>query len=184
MEGISDPQLLQQIGSGQLPALTELYQRHASTLLGLLVRIVPQKPDAEDLLQEVFMQVWRDASKFSPERGQPLVWMALIARSRALDHLRKSKRLPKPTACTETAPAWEKETDALETAEHGGLVRGALAKLPSEQSEPISMAFYDGLTHKEIAQLQGLPLGTIKTRIRQGMLRMRDILAQQIKVAS
>lgn len=178
----SDQHLLARVAEGDLHSFAEFYDRHAARTLGLIHGMVRHAADAEDLLQEVFAQVWAEAGRYDPQRSQPLFWLGLIARSRALDSLRRARRRGDGPGAAETAQQ-DGVADAAELAESAGLVRGALTRLPREQSEVIRLAFYRGFTHAEISALRGIPLGTVKTRIRLGMRRMREILAQ-VKVSA
>jgi RNA polymerase sigma-70 factor (ECF subfamily) len=174
---LSDEELVEQMSAGDESALKELYDRHARQVLGLLIRFVPQRVDAEDLLQVTFLEAWRKAKNYHPSRGRPIVWLCLIARSRALDWLR---RKPAIEPLSEFAGIANKETVAsVEQQESSERIQEALARLPREQSTVISLSFFDGLTHEQISVQQGVPLGTVKTRIRQGMSRLGHLLRKQ-----
>jgi RNA polymerase sigma-70 factor (ECF subfamily) len=173
----SDQQLLARVASGDRAAFGEFYDRHSGRIFALLQRLLRVRPEAEDALQETFWQVWRRAGAYDAARGSPGLWLVMIARSRALDRLRGLERIPPRLPQTESAT----DTDASELAEQSEasrLARSALARLPAEQSRAISLAFYSGLTHEQIAEAQGVPLGTIKTRIRLGMRRLREMLVE------
>ena len=171
-----DRELLTRIAGGDRAAFVEFYDRHAPRVLGLLVKWVRRRADAEDLLQEVFWQVWSRAGQYDATRSPPEVWLLLIARSRALDHL----RIRRPVAeVEEYEPATcEAPSEGFERVEAEGCLRDALQRLPQDQSEAIRLAFLAGLTHSEIAGRLKVPLGTVKTRIRLGMNRLRDILQE------
>lgn len=171
----SDAELLGRIASGDREAFATLYDRYAPRAYGLLLRVLRNRADADDVLQETFLQVWRQAIRFDPSRAAADVWVLLVARSRAVDRLRKrgvatTGELPDPPM--ERDPAGD-----LNRREDAGRVRTALDVLPLEQREPIRLSFFDGMTHTQIARRLGLPLGTVKTRIRLGMLRLRDRLS-------
>jgi RNA polymerase sigma-70 factor (ECF subfamily) len=172
--------LIGQIVRKNQSALAELYDRTNPLVYGLALRIVREPSVAEDIMQEVYMQVWRRADAFDPERGAVLSWIVTIARSRALDRLRSSNaRLTRENQAedldTFCSPGPDPERDISEF-EHGQLVRRFLYELPRDQRRVIELAFFHGFTHTEIASRTGLPLGTIKSRIRSGMLKLREQL--------
>jgi RNA polymerase sigma-70 factor (ECF subfamily) len=160
----------------------ELYDRHSRLIFSVIVRILRSQSDAEEVLQEVFVRVWNRAETYNERLGWPAAWLARIARNRAIDRLRarraRGEHLPPlgdtpdyaegPQAITRETP--EKLAAEAATA---ATVRDALASLPEAQRSLIEAAFFDGYTHQELAHRFGLPLGTVKTRIRTGMLAMR-----------
>ena len=169
----TDAALIGRIAEGRdAAAFAALYDRLAPHALGLLFRVLRNRPDAEDVLQETFLQVWNQAERFDPARSVPLGWVLMIARSRATDRLR---RKPRP-ACESVpdVPTAGDPTAGLQATETAGRMSAALGGLPPEQAVPIRLAFYEGLTHERIAARLGIPLGTVKTRIRLGMARLRD----------
>lgn len=171
----SDAELLVRMAAGDREAFACLYDRYAARLLGLLLQFVRDRDAAEDLLQTTFLQIWKQAAKYDAKRSPVEVWMLLIARSRALDHL--DKRLPAAKANVQSdAVSNNDPAEAVELREIRGCVGDALMQLPVEQRAAIQLAFYDGLTHVEVAERQAVPLGTVKTRIRLGMNRLRTIL--------
>jgi RNA polymerase sigma-70 factor (ECF subfamily) len=140
------------------------------------------KPDAEDLLQEVFAQVWRQASNYRAERGTPEAWIINIARSRAIDKIRSMRRMDKSFVLTDDpARAESSENVELSAAESEARVtmNSALASLPEAQRKVLELAYFDGLTQSEIAERLAEPLGTVKTRIRSGLQRLKNILGAQ-----
>lgn len=173
--------LLGQIARKNERALAELYDRTSPLVYGLALRIVRERSAAEDILQEVYMQVWRLADAFDPARGTVLSWIVTIARSRALDSLRSSRALLSHENNSEEldtfhSAAPDPEHDSSES-ERVQLVRRFLSQLPTGQRRVIELAFFHGLTHSEIASQAGLPLGTIKSRIRNGMMQIRERLS-------
>jgi RNA polymerase sigma-70 factor (ECF subfamily) len=172
----ADLDLIRRTAAGDRAAFAGLYDRYAARALGLVVRILRNRTEADDVLQEVFLQVWAQAARFDPARSALDVWLLLIARSRALDRLRK--RVAAPAAELPDRPAADDPAGGLERAEQAGQLRSALDGLPPEQRESIRLAFFHGLTHEQIARQLNLPLGTVKTRIRLGMHRLRDRLAR------
>lgn len=181
----TDHELLARIAEKDTSAFDTFYARHSAQVFGLLVRILGNRAEAEDVLQEAFWQVWQQAHRYDQTRGCPAVWIAVVARTRGLDRLRQRRRASASTAstvttngtdytftlCSSTDPTLPVERD--ETAQR---LRRALDQVPSEQRQLIHLAFYDGLTHQQLAEHLELPLGTVKTRIRLGMQRLRILL--------
>ena len=185
----TDLSLLQRIAARDTAALAELYDRNSRLLFGLIVRIVRDRGEAEDILQEVFVRVWTRAETYDAQMGAPLPWIVRVARNRAIDRLRARRvraDLDTPAidfAAVETAaPATDIQTPetAVLTAERRRRLTDALAGLPAEQRQLIEAAFFEGYTHSELAQRFGLPLGTVKTRIRAGMIAMRQWLEHAV----
>ena len=177
----NDVELLKAIAARDEAALAQLYDRYPTILFGLLMRILNNREEAEDVLQETFLQVWRKAADFDESRGRPFTWLVTLARSRAIDRLRtlaSRERVAEAGAREVSEEISDAATDALKS-EQRGLVSDALAKLPDEQKRPIMLAYFDGLTQSEIATRLGAPLGTVKTRMRTGMIRLRELLAGQ-----
>lgn len=180
---ISDAELLRQVAGGDEVALAALYDRYKSILFSLIFRILHSQSEAEDILQDVFIQVWQKAAAFDEERGRAFTWLATLARSRAIDRLRQlGSRERTATEASRAAP--EEWTDAVEDAiksEQGAVVRSALAELPEEQRRTLLLAYFEGLTQTEIAEKLNAPLGTVKTRMRSGMIKLRELLGGQLK---
>ena len=169
-------------------ALAVLYDRHASRLLGFVMRFVPEQSDAESVLLEAFSQAWRDAERFSPDRGSVISWLVMIARSRALDVTRAAGRRARVTAISmDDAPPHSLEardpmsdpTYAAEHTERQERLAVALTKLSESQRQAIELTFYEGLSHSDAAERLGEPLGTIKTRIRLAMTKLRTALSSE-----
>jgi RNA polymerase sigma-70 factor (ECF subfamily) len=178
---LADQAALARIGRGDTAALAELYDRHARPIYSLALRILQDPADAEDIVQEVFAQAWRQASRYDAKRGQVAAWLLTLARSRAIDRLRARRARPEPLADQHAADAMIDQAVAADTrlvsAEQAARVRAALDALPLLQRMAIELAYYEGLTHTEIAERLEQPLGTVKTRIRTAMLKLRDSLA-------
>lgn len=171
-----DVLLLTQIAAGDRLAFETLYDRYAPQLQGLLLRILRDPADAEDTLQEVFLQVWRTAARFDAARASGKAWLFLIARSRATDRLRRRSATG---GSLEGEPAAASDPrHELERVESAGALRTALAQLPEAQRSAICLAYYGGLTYESVAREQGVPVGTIKTRIRLGMQHLRALLSR------
>jgi RNA polymerase sigma-70 factor (ECF subfamily) len=178
---VNDVELLKAVASQDEAALAQLYDRYRVILFGLLMRILNNREEAEDVLQEVFLQVWRRAADFDESRGRPFTWLVTMARSRGIDRLRtlaSRERVAVAGAKDETEAVSDAASDAFRS-EQRSLVTSALAQLPDEQQRPLILAYFDGLTQTEIAARLGAPLGTVKTRMRTGMMKLREMLAGQ-----
>lgn len=184
----TDQQLIDRIVQREAPALSDLYDRYSKLLYGIILAVVHDTDDAEDILQEVFVQVWRSASTYNATLGSLKTWLVRAAHNRAVDLLRSKRHrqrklevrgnddgateFPTPKSLVEDS-TWK----ATLHNERSGYISTALAHLPGEQSTLIEMAFLHGYTHHEIAEQTGIPLGTVKTRIRTGMVRLRTHLS-------
>jgi RNA polymerase sigma-70 factor, ECF subfamily len=180
---ISDAELLRRIADGEEEALASLYDRYKSILFSLILRILHSRPEAEDILQDVFIQVWNKAADFDEARGRPFTWLVTLARSRAIDRLRQlgSRERTAVEAGRDASDVLvDAEDDAIKS-EQGAAVRKALAELPEEQRRTLLLAYFEGLTQTEIAAKLNTPLGTVKTRMRSGMMKLRELLGAQAK---
>lgn len=179
----SDVDLLHAVARGEEVALARLYDNYRVILFGLLVRILNSRPEAEDVLQEVFLQVWNKAADFDEARGRPFTWLVTLARSRAIDRLRSLSSRER-TAQNAAHEIIEQTSDAAEDAirsEDGKVVRQALVQLPAEQRRVLELAYFEGLTQSEVATRLDTPLGTVKTRMRSGMTKLRELLGSRFK---
>ncbi len=186
-----DADLLQRIATRDETALAEFYDRHSRLAYTVIVRILGSLSDAEDVLQETFVRVWSRAETYNPLLGSPATWLARIARNRAIDRLR-ARRVRENVAIEPAVPAADDAPrsaepvtrDTPETLLEGrttaGAVRTALATLTPSQRTLIEAAFFEGYTQSELATRFGVPLGTVKTRIRTGLIAMRARLEQVI----
>lgn len=172
--------LIIRVAAGDQLAMASLYQISSRVVYGLLLRILNEHGLAEEVLLDVYMQVWRQAGSYDQGRGSPMAWMLTIARSRAIDRLRSGRQelLLRESFETveENARSEINVEEAAEIAEVQGKVREALETLPAEQREVIELAYYGGLSHSEIALQLEHPLGTVKTRVRLGMMKLRELL--------
>jgi RNA polymerase sigma-70 factor, ECF subfamily len=171
--------LIDSIAAGDQSALTTLYDSTSRLVFGLILRVVGDRSTAEEVVLDVYTQIWRQAATYDRKRGAPLAWMTTIARTRGIDRLRSSKNdltkepLDTTAEVTATTPSPE---EASVMSERRRLVRSALDMLSAEQREVIELAYYSGLSHSEIAMRLNQPLGTVKTRTRLGMMKLRDTL--------
>ena len=177
----TDQRLVRDVAAGSTDALAHLYDRHAGTVFGLARRILNRLEDAEEVVQDVFTQVWREAARYEKGRASVAGWMVMLARTRAIDRLRSRNARPdqrgmEPAVMPDVpATGWSPEEVTI-SAEDVRDVRGALAGLPEPQRALVELAYYEGLTHSEIATKTGVPLGTVKTRIRTAMTTLRGVL--------
>jgi len=173
---------LQRMARGEHAALAGCYDLMGPVVFSLAIRMLRDRPAAEDVAQDIFLQVWRQAANYDTTRGSPEAWIMMIARTRILDRLRSRSAgvVLKPVGDNlPDAPDGEDWPEDLAiTREDAVNVRKALAELPQDQKSAIELAFFDGLTHVEISEKLSVPLGTIKTRIRLGLLKIRDRLAE------
>jgi RNA polymerase sigma-70 factor (ECF subfamily) len=178
----NETDLLRRIAIGDGDALAGLFDLHSSVALGLLVRILGSRTEAEEVLQEVFLQVWTQADRYDAARSTPRGWLLMLARSRALDRLRRreARRRREELSVEEGAHLSLVQPDGmdrLEAAERQSRVSSALSLLSPEQRHCIELAFYEGLTHTQIAERLKAPLGTVKSRILLGMGKLRQALS-------
>jgi len=163
--------------------MAELYDRHSDVVFSLACRIVRLPADAEDVVQEVFTQAWRQASRYDAERASAVAWLLNITRTRAIDRLRAARtrqRISGGDERLELTPATgESQEDQVIGGERAERVRAALAVLGDAQRTAIDLAYFGGLTHGEIAERLSEPLGTVKTRIRSGLMKLRDALMER-----
>jgi RNA polymerase sigma-70 factor (ECF subfamily) len=163
--------LLKRLAAGDHGALGEFYDLFAGLVNALALRILRDVAEAEDVVQEVFVQVWRQAARYDPARGNPEAWLCTLARTRAIDRLRARLVRRRPEVA-ESAPPVTPAPNAADAL----AVRDALADLPAEQRHALELAYYEGLSQSEIARRLNQPLGTVKTRMRTAMIRLREAL--------
>ena len=176
----SGADLIKGMAAGDRDAFAQFYDRHAPLVFPLILKIVRERAEAADVLQEVFWEAWQGAAGYDPERGSPEAWMVTRARSRAIDRIRalrrRSETFVAPADEALTAAPDDPARDAAVRAEERGILRNALDRLPEAQREVIELAYYGGLTQTEIAARLKQPLGTVKTRIRLGLERLREVV--------
>jgi RNA polymerase sigma-70 factor (ECF subfamily) len=180
-ECAEDQATLTRMAQGDGDALAELYDRHARSIYSLALRILRDVPDAEDIVQEVFSQAWRQAPRYSASRGVVAAWLLTLTRSRAIDRLRARRARPDGAAddralgdIVDSGPPIDCR---IVSSEQIARVRTALDQLPALQRIAIELAYFEGLTHVEIADRLEQPLGTVKTRIRLALVKLREVLA-------
>jgi RNA polymerase sigma-70 factor (ECF subfamily) len=184
MEKETDEAILHRVGRGDEAAMAVLYDRFAPSLFAIARRILSDEQEARDALQDGFLYIWDKAAEFDPARSKAFTWAVMIFRHKAIDRLRASRRRIR---LNETAvenlldlesPRSERADISLERAESAEAVRRAMRSLPDEQRQCVEWAFLRGLTHLQLSELLGTPLGTVKTNIRRGLMRLRDLLQE------
>ena len=177
----TEVELLALVATQDTAAFGELYDRLSGLLCGLAQQILGDVTDAEDVLQEAFLLIWNRAGSYEPRLGKPVGWAVAILRNKAIDRLRSRQRrarLMDEATRSELWSAGELPAPVGVSGMDAAVVRQALLSLPAEQREAIELAFLGGLSQSEIAETLEQPLGTIKARIRRGMLRLRELLAE------
>ncbi|MEP6800750.1 MAG: sigma-70 family RNA polymerase sigma factor [Acidobacteriota bacterium] len=180
-----DRALMTRIEAREADALSELYDRHSGRLMGLCQRILGDTGEAEEVLQEVFLWVWRSSATFDGSRGSVLAWLLVGTRSRAIDRVRTRRPavragLRSVETVPDTPSGEDVEADSV-SREWEGLCRSAIAELPENQRRALELAYFDGLTHQEISERTGTPLGTVKTRVRLGLMKLRDLIRPYVQ---
>lgn len=179
---LDDVDLIHRIGSGDRASFEEFHRRHAALVFSTAFKILNNPNDAEDVTQEVMFMVWEKSPIYEGSRGKPLSWAVAMTRNKAIDRLRAVQRRLRlnEDAERETAPAprlgVDRPSDHVDSGEKQQLVRSAVMKLSREQRQVIEMAYFGGLTQLEISSRLNTPLGTVKARIRRGMLRLKKIV--------
>lgn len=177
--GPDESRLISRLVGGDAAAAAELYDRYAGQVLGLARRILRNDSDAEEVVQDVFSQVWRTAGRYQPARGSLTAWLLVITRTRAIDRLRARQARPESVADAfpeEVVASGPSVPDRMLSAEEAARVRDALVALPDAQRTALELAYYEGLTQSEIAARLSEPLGTVKTRIRTALATLRQRL--------
>ncbi len=168
---MDDASLLALVQRGDEPAMASLFDRYSKVVYSVALRVLRDPASAEDVLQEIFMQIWRSPDSFVATRGSLGGWLAVVSRNRSIDALRRRR----PTESVDEI-ALASPYNLSEEAERNSMMekaREVIVLLPVEQRKTLEMAFFDGLTHSEIAEMTGDPLGTVKTRIRTALLSLR-----------
>ena len=178
---LDDTALVALIARHDEGALSALYDRYSRLAFSLAMRIVGERSLAEEITADSFVSVWRAAGSFSEERGRFVTWLLSVVRHRAIDELRRLNVRPEGTSvelneALQSASVPDGMDDLMDVRQRQTVVRSALASLPAPQRQALELAYFGGLTQQEIAEKTGTPLGTIKTRMRLGLLKMRDEL--------
>ena len=185
VESFSDAELFEEIVRKQAWAFSAIYDRHSPQLYGLALKILKDQALAKDVLQETFLTIWKNAGQFDKSRGNPLVWMMVVCRNRSIDTLRwiekRNKRLANLNeAALQNVESWSEKypLESIDQNEMKTIITKALDRLPENQRLPIEMAYFGGFSQSEISNELQLPLGTIKTRIRLGMQKLRSLIKE------
>jgi RNA polymerase sigma-70 factor, ECF subfamily len=171
--------LLGYVARGNQDAFSELYDRVSSQVFGVVRRVLRDPAQSEEVMQEVLVEVWRSASRFDPERGSATTWMLTIAHRRAVDRVRASQAaMDRDERAGRSAhrPAFDEVVEQVETRLEHEQVRQALSVLTDLQREAVTLAYYGGYSYREVSELLDVPLGTVKTRLRDGLIRLRDAM--------
>lgn len=170
----SDRALLERIQLRDQNAMAGIFDRYSGMAYAVALRVLGDSAQAEDVIQDIFLQVWLNPSAFVPERGSLGAWLAVVTRNRAIDAIRRRK--PSEPVDDVVLPAATDIASEVERAATVERVRSVLSRMPLEQRETVELAFFQGLTHSEIAREKGEPLGTVKTRIRAALISLRKAL--------
>ena len=173
----ADIRLIERIVARDEHAVADLYDRHNRLLFGLILRILRDRSEAEEVLQEVFVLVWTRAETYNVTLGSPAAWLVRISRNRAIDRLRANSVRLRAVEAAPVSPAVQNPEARASQSEQQRVVAAALESLPTDQRDLIEQAYFLGLTQTELAERFKLPLGTVKTRIRSGMQALRQRLA-------
>ena len=182
----TDTDLLQLVAAGDHDSLDELHRRYSGVLLATAFRVLNNSRDAEEVVQEAFVQIWEKAGVYDAARGKPLTWAMTLTRNKAIDRLRRIQRRHRlHDEIEEEAQIWDRivENDSCDQAvshETHAMVRSAVIQLSDDQRRAIELAFFGGLTQHQIAEQLDEPLGTVKARIRRGMIKLRNIIAPKL----
>jgi RNA polymerase sigma-70 factor (ECF subfamily) len=178
--------LLRRVAQGDRRSFEELYERFSGVLFSTAYRVLNNQEAAEDVLQDVFVQIWEKAPLYDPTRGKPMTWAVTLTRNKSIDRLRSTQRRNRlqddVQRESETFEQFDDRSsfDALAAGESNKLVRDAIQKLSKDQREAIELAFFSSLTQTEIAERLNEPLGTIKARIRRGLMKLREVISPEL----
>ena len=178
----SDIELLRAIAAGDVPAMGALYDRYCATVFPIALRILRDRSEAEDVLHDAFVSVRERAEQYAPERGSVVAWLVTLVRNLAIDRTRRRVRrgeLARDVVAHEPPPSARDPERLTSDAEGRVKVRRALAKLPEAQRQTLEVAFFEGLSYPEIAEREGVPLGTIKSRAARALSALREALAEE-----
>lgn len=178
-DDLSIETLLRNIADGDRAAFSEVYDRISSRVLGLIIRLLRDRAQSEEVLQEVFFEIWQQAAKFDANRGSGMAWVLTMAHRRAIDRIRASQKSHERDlriGIRDMERDFDSVSESVEIRIENERVKRSMSRLTSLQREAVILAYYGGYSHSEMAQILGIPLGTVKTRLRDGMIRLRDEL--------
>jgi RNA polymerase sigma-70 factor (ECF subfamily) len=178
-DDLSIESLLRDVAEGDRAAFAEVYDRISSRVLGLVIRVLRDRAQSEEVTQEVFLEIWQQAAKFDANRGSGMAWVLTMAHRRAIDRIRASQKSHERDlriGIRDMERDFDSVSESVEIRIENERVKAAMSRLTPLQREAVILAYYGGYTHSEMAQILGIPLGTVKTRLRDGMIRLRDEL--------
>jgi RNA polymerase sigma-70 factor (ECF subfamily) len=171
--------LLEKVAQGDQAAFSDLYDVLSSRVLGLIIRVLKDHSQSEEVTQEVFLEVWQSAARFDPNKGGAATWILTMAHRRAVDRVRSSQSSrdrDTKIGIRDYAPDYDNVAETVEVRVEHERVSKALARLTELQRQAVTLAYYGGYSHSEVATILSVPIGTVKTRLRDGMIRLRDEL--------
>ena len=178
-DDLSIESLLRDVAEGDRAAFAEVYDRISSRVLGLIIRLLRDRAQSEEVMQEVFLEIWQQAAKFDANRGSGMAWVLTMAHRRAIDRIRASQKSHERDlriGIRDMEREFDGVSESVEIRIENERVKHAMSRLTPLQREAVVLAYYGGYTHTEMSQILGIPLGTVKTRLRDGMIRLRDEL--------
>ena len=179
IEDLSIEGLLREVADGSRAAFAEVYDRISARVMGLVTRLLRDRAQSEEVTQEIFLEIWQSAAKFDQNRGSGMAWVLTMAHRRAVDRIRsaqKSHERDLKIGIRDMEREFDGVAESVEIRVENERVKGAMARLTPLQREAVILAYYGGYSHSEMSQILGIPLGTVKTRLRDGMIRLRDEL--------
>jgi len=178
-DDLSIEALLRSVADGNRGAFADLYDRISARVLGLVTRLLRDRAQSEEVTQEVFLEIWQQATRFDQNRGSGMAWVLTMAHRRAVDRIRSSQKSHErdvKIGIRDMERDFDGVAESVEIRVESERVKSAMSRLTQLQREAVILAYYGGYSHSEMAQILGIPLGTVKTRLRDGMIRLRDEL--------
>jgi RNA polymerase sigma-70 factor (ECF subfamily) len=176
---VSNEELLQRVATGNREAFAELYDRTAPRVFGLVKRLLRDHSQSEEVTQEIFLEIWQSAARYDPNKGGSMAWMLTMTHRRAVDRVRASQASRDRDVrigIRDHAPAFDSVAEHVEVRIESERVKGAMMRLTELQRQAVQLAYFGGYSHSEVAGMLSVPIGTVKTRLRDGMIRLRDEL--------